>query len=155
MFPFHAVLATLSSSYSPLLGRFPRSTHPFATVYCYTVRLACIRHAASVYPEPGSNSPHLFFLDFRWLFPTSGSRPLPSSPISHPLFKVLDSYSSLTLPITLHLLMFKTIYCRYYRNAVCRLSNRSLFIISFSPQRVRIIPYSFLFVKPCLKGFFR
>ena len=23
------------------------------------IRLACIRHAASVYPEPGSNSPHL------------------------------------------------------------------------------------------------
>ena len=29
-------------------------------VYCYTmnlVRLACVRHAASVRPEPGSNSP--------------------------------------------------------------------------------------------------
>ena len=31
-------------------------TPPFATVYCYTVRLACFRHAASVRPEPGSNS---------------------------------------------------------------------------------------------------
>ena len=24
------------------------------------VRLACIRHAASVYPEPGSNSPYIY-----------------------------------------------------------------------------------------------
>ena len=34
-----------------------RVTHPFATGYCYPVRLACVRHAASVRPEPGSNSP--------------------------------------------------------------------------------------------------
>ncbi len=34
-----------------------RVTHPFATVSEDTVRLACIRHAASVHPEPGSNSP--------------------------------------------------------------------------------------------------
>ena len=38
-------------------------THPFATksiLYCYkidSVRLACLRHTASVHPEPGSNSP--------------------------------------------------------------------------------------------------
>jgi hypothetical protein len=53
-----AVLATLSGSYPPLEGRSPT---------CYSavrhsppkgcVRLACFRHAASVYPEPGSNSP--------------------------------------------------------------------------------------------------
>ena len=45
----------------------PRVTHPFATkishVFCRSfkrrnipVRLACVRHAASVHPEPGSNS---------------------------------------------------------------------------------------------------
>ena len=38
-----------------------RVTHPFATLYApegaLTVRLACVRHAASVHPEPGSNSP--------------------------------------------------------------------------------------------------
>ncbi len=38
-----------------------RVTHPFATVspteVGLTVRLACVRHAASVHPEPGSNSP--------------------------------------------------------------------------------------------------
>ena len=37
-----------------------RVTHPFATLFAaeaaLTVRLACVRHAASVHPEPGSNS---------------------------------------------------------------------------------------------------
>ncbi len=34
-----------------------RVTHPSATRPCGLVRLACVRHAASVNPEPGSNSP--------------------------------------------------------------------------------------------------
>ena len=38
-----------------------RVTHPFATLYrsklLYTVRLACLKRAASVRSEPGSNSP--------------------------------------------------------------------------------------------------
>jgi hypothetical protein len=40
---------------------WPRVTHPFATVFApegaLPVRLACVRRAASVHPEPGSNSP--------------------------------------------------------------------------------------------------
>ena len=36
-----------------------RVTHPSATRPCGLVRLACVRHAASVNPEPGSNSPSL------------------------------------------------------------------------------------------------
>ena len=58
----HAVLATLSGSYSPLLGRSPtrysavRHSLPQASPRSF-VRLACLMHAASVYPEPGSNSP--------------------------------------------------------------------------------------------------
>ena len=32
-------------------------------------RLACIRHAASVHPEPGSNSQNLFFICLFLLFP--------------------------------------------------------------------------------------
>ena len=39
----------------------PRVTQPFATLFPpeggLTVRLACVRRAASVHPEPGSNSP--------------------------------------------------------------------------------------------------
>ena len=42
----------------------PRVTQPFATLCApegaLTVRLACVRRAASVHPEPGSNSP------FKW-----------------------------------------------------------------------------------------
>ena len=47
-----------------------RVTHPFATrLYCYNlVRLACIRHAASVHPEPGSNSQIKFVLFLFFLF---------------------------------------------------------------------------------------
>ena len=40
-------------------------------MYYYTkssVRLACIKHAASVHPEPGSNSPHNFFIHLRRWF---------------------------------------------------------------------------------------
>ena len=56
----HAVLAHLSAGYSPQRGRSPtchapgrHSTRPKPDL----VRLALVRHAASVYPEPGSNSP--------------------------------------------------------------------------------------------------
>ena len=33
-----------------------RVTHPSATRHCCLVRLECVMHAASVHPEPGSNS---------------------------------------------------------------------------------------------------
>ena len=56
----HAVLALLSEGYPPLEGRSPtryspvcHSTYPLRD---FRVRLACIRHAASVDSEPGSNS---------------------------------------------------------------------------------------------------
>ena len=58
----YAVLADLSISYPPLLGTFRYVTHPFATrhprskLLCAAVRLACVKHAASVQSEPGSNS---------------------------------------------------------------------------------------------------
>ena len=64
----HAVLATLSGSYPSLWGRFPRVTQPSAARQHpegpVTARLACIRHAASVHPEPGSNSSKVFNSDF-------------------------------------------------------------------------------------------
>ena len=43
-------------SYSVPRGRFPRVTHPSATISEEIVRLACVKHAASVRSEPGSNS---------------------------------------------------------------------------------------------------
>ncbi len=52
----YPVLARVSPSYSEPLGRFPRVTHPCATSPEGLVRLACVRHAASVRSEPESNS---------------------------------------------------------------------------------------------------
>src|SRR5438105_9002844 len=63
----HAVLASLSERYPPLEGRSPtcyspvcHSTNPLRD---FRVRLACVRHAASVDSEPGSNS-HVKFVGF-------------------------------------------------------------------------------------------
>ena len=52
----YTVLAQVSLSYSVPKGRFPRVTHPCATKAEAFVRLACVRHAASVRSEPESNS---------------------------------------------------------------------------------------------------
>ena len=64
----YEVLANVSVSCPSPEGKFSRVTHPFATEACTSVRLACVRHAASVHPEPGSNSPLLY------LYEDSGNR---------------------------------------------------------------------------------
>ena len=57
----HAVLALLSEGYPPLEGRSPTRYSPVCHsthgLLHFRVRLACVRHAASVDSEPGSNSP--------------------------------------------------------------------------------------------------
>ena len=63
----YAVLATISRCYSPLTGRllmyYSPVRHSFRQASLPSlVRLACIRHAASVYPEPGSNSLVMVFI---------------------------------------------------------------------------------------------
>src|ERR1044072_4993753 len=56
----HAVLALLSERYPPLEGRSPTRyspvRHSTQDRSPFRVRLACVRHAASVDSEPGSNS---------------------------------------------------------------------------------------------------
>ena len=52
----YPVLAQVSLGYSELKGTFPRVTHPSATHPEGCVRLACVKPAASVRSEPGSNS---------------------------------------------------------------------------------------------------
>src|SRR5258708_38737142 len=57
----------------------PCVTHPSATP-CLAetkqdVRLACVRHAASVYPEPGSNSPCMFYVTTPDRRPSDGTAP--------------------------------------------------------------------------------
>ena len=62
----YAVLAAVSNCYPPVQGRLPTRYSPVRhsvteqsprrdQVKCF-VRLACVKHAASVHPEPGSNS---------------------------------------------------------------------------------------------------
>ena len=50
----------------------PRVTHPFAarapSRRTGLARLACVKHAASVRPEPGSNSPWMSY-DYSWINP--------------------------------------------------------------------------------------
>ena len=62
----YAVLAAISNCYPPVWGRLPTRYSPvrhsvtkdFIRRICPKcfVRLACVKHAASVHPEPGSNS---------------------------------------------------------------------------------------------------
>ena len=60
--PAYGVLAAVSSCCPPPNGSFSCITHPSATILHFsklpwsTVQLACVKHAASVRPEPGSNS---------------------------------------------------------------------------------------------------
>ena len=62
--PFtYAVLAIISNSYPPHEGRLLMYYSPVRhSGIAARVRLACIRHAASVHPEPGSNSPLSLYL---------------------------------------------------------------------------------------------
>src|SRR5215468_6105466 len=59
--PTDAVLAILSDSYPPLKGRLPTCYSPVRHFTRgrspFLVRLACVRPAANVRSEPGSNSP--------------------------------------------------------------------------------------------------
>ena len=83
----YLVLAFVSKRYPSLRGRLPTCYSPVchwmkihfqlcaSTPFSmgHSVRLACLRHAASVHPEPGSNSPKKFIfwiisLFYSWLF---------------------------------------------------------------------------------------
>ena len=58
----YAVLAKVSLSYPPYKGRLSMYYSPVRDWCIATpVSLACIRHAASVHPEPGSNSLKFIF----------------------------------------------------------------------------------------------
>ena len=81
----HAVLALLSEGYPPLEGRSPTCYSPVCHsnqgLLPFRVRLACVRHAASVDSEPGSNSQVKFIVlptTSRW---QSGATFNPSQPV--------------------------------------------------------------------------
>ena len=69
---YYAVLAQVSLGYPPLKGRlvtcYSPVRHCTQVLLPFLVRLACVRHAASVDSEPGSNShlkPELVWVDQR------------------------------------------------------------------------------------------
>ena len=58
--PYYAVLSHVSMCYSPPEGRLPTCYSPVRRSRCIAAlaaRLACLKRAASVRSEPGSNSP--------------------------------------------------------------------------------------------------
>ena len=62
----YSVLSAISSSYPHLKGRLPTCSSPVRhsrreASFSLAVRLACLRRAASVRSEPGSNSPLFYF----------------------------------------------------------------------------------------------
>ena len=98
----HAVLDTISGAYPSLWGTFLRVTQPSAAPYtlhsllkgthCAGARLACIRHAASVHPEPGSNSPKK----------TNSAPLLPAVQQAGRTVKVFECIAALKVPLLLH-----------------------------------------------------
>ena len=74
--------STFPSAIPLLWAGYSRVTRPSATVHnpnlpeginvIFLVRLACVRHAASVRPEPGSNSRSIWS-PFSWFLKSTGS----------------------------------------------------------------------------------
>ena len=106
----HAVLALLSERYPPLKGRSPTCYSPVRHSTQgrspFRVRLACVRHAASVDSEPGSNSHVKVLVRFKTV-PVRLASPLssPSTAIFNKrlvalLFCVLYQRSPESLPPT-------------------------------------------------------
>ena len=118
--PLHyAVLASVSGRYSPLRGRLLTCYSPVRHFMhspkgALIVRLACLRHAASVDSEPGSNS--------RW-FPSSffgtTNRSLPNSlffKLTHGLAYLVFKYQ----PLLKHRFILKRNYRLYRSNSGCQ-----------------------------------
>src|SRR3990172_3975301 len=89
--PFGALSRSPGQMSYVLLTRAPLSTDRNRL----PVRLACVRHAASVHPEPGSNSPSLFWVSSVFtILLLRCSHPLPN----RCLFSVLCAPASGTRP---------------------------------------------------------
>ena len=87
----YAVLLSVSRGYSAEEGTFPRVTHPSAAIPEGIARLACVKPAASVRSEPGSNSQVETPLPAYRTF-----EPVPDSRTSAHLIRRLDPMNSLS-----------------------------------------------------------
>jgi hypothetical protein len=85
---FYAVLARVSPGYPPPKGRLSTRYSPVRrstrVLLPGLARLACVKHAASVHSEPGSNSPVLFWRPLR-----DKSSSMPSASLILALFVLL------------------------------------------------------------------
>ena len=153
--PFHAVLATVSGCYSALEGRLLTRYSPVRH-WCIStpVRLECVMHAASVNPEPGSNSlknsilkysyeylkpfSELFYLSFFFYFVMSFSK------LFSRFLRTFQCNSEISL-----LFNFQR------PNELAFANSAVLYVAVFCPQvdSLPIIQQSFSKVKPFFKSF--
>ena len=127
----HALLTRPPLSSKPSIRKLPSSS---------SVRLACVRHAASVHPEPGSNSHVLMFSRFQdqLLANLSSVRqfPLPSLLFCLGLFRLV--ISNLTLKFFLGIFRVALLFicqgtvCFVLRSRLPSLEVLSYYIVSIS-----------------------
>ena len=173
----YAVLAAVSSWYPPVRGRLPTRYSPVRHSVIHTssrgipckcfVRLACVKHAASVHPEPGSNSHFLVcpashlassfcFLDYcfwlSFLFSClkfrlpSGSPalrlPLPGSPGFWNFQGCITVYLSRFRFSGLSLSSAATLIGYHMSSALSTTFFIFFFVVFYSPKQGFILPYS-------------
>ena len=76
MITYYGILIFISKGYPPVKGRlytrYAPVRHSSSRASSHvTVRLACVRPAASVHPEPGSNSSSLNFKSYDYILTTN------------------------------------------------------------------------------------
>ena len=115
-----------------------RVTHPSATLLPFglTVRLACIRPAASVHPEPGSNSSLYISISF-FSFPVLGS----IFGINFSLFPYLSDFLAHLLKELFH---FRLPLTLFFPIPSPSLANAKLHLFSFSTTLFLTFFYLFL-----------
>ena len=132
----HALLTRPPLKYKPSVRKLPP---------CISVRLECVMHAASVHPEPGSNSRKMVYL-----FPYSSLHGL----ISFPSFcSLLFLYSCFVFLLWncrdsfLHILLF---YASYFFSCCSIFNDRSAPALC---ESFVILPHLLLFVNPFFEIF--
>ena len=138
----YAVLASVSRCYSTLEGRlvtcYSPGRHFTHGLLHFLVRLACVRHAASVDSEPGSNSRLKPDVCRRVVgrLPSPGSKAGMAPPLSFSLSgskpKKLEDRGGLTCEIVRT--YARTDFSRLARSTFCQRSNR------FPPERCAFNP---------------
>ena len=100
----------------------------------HLVRLACLRHAASVYPEPGSNSPKKIYFSLSFFFPSYQILTFCSVFKEHFFFffalpsSAIIIYHLFTFVSTL----FFTSLCLFFKALLINILNRCFFVDTFN-----------------------